>query len=43
MQVEVNPLRLEVAEEPDEILETATQPIDGPRGRQVDLLAGDRA
>ena len=32
-----------VRQNPDEILKAATQPIDGPRGHQIELLASDCA
>ena len=43
MQVKVDLLRLKVAEECDQILEAATQPIHGPRGHHIELPTGDRA
>jgi hypothetical protein len=41
MQVEINPLRVDVAEEGDQVLEAAAQTIDRSRGDQVALVAHD--
>ena len=40
MEVEIDPLRLEIAEEPHQVLEGAAEAINGPGRDQVELSAG---